>query len=294
VSLLFNRDFSITVGPIKIAARPLDPLDKSKPTLRVVFSVEKTSSKDPNTAKLTIYNLNEAHRKILEQAFAGPSPKILPIIIEAGYVGNVSQLFKGDVTYSYSKKTGTTWETGIEAGDGARSYKTARMTKSYKGPVTMAAVVADVVKQFGLKPGNALTKIATNRRGLVLFKKGVAVNGRCSEILNRFLTSAGYQWSIQDEQLQVLEPGEASLIEGVVILNPSSGLIGTPELGQDGVLKAKSLLQGSIHPGKRVGIKSSTADGFFVVEKVTHSGDTWGSEWYTDLETKAPKEKKKK
>jgi len=27
-------------------------------------------------------------------------------------------------------------------------------------------------------------------------------------------------------------------------------------------------------------------NGFFRVEKVVHSGDTWGSDWYSELEAK--------
>jgi hypothetical protein len=313
------------------AIGPTSPIykDKPVPVLRCQFDVNKTSSCEPNTAKITVYNLNEEHRKLLQETFSGKPIQHHQVIVEAGYVGNRTQIFKGDIEHSWSSKHETDWVTTIEAGDGARSYKTARITKSYGKGITLIQVLTDVVKLFEVEPGNLLTKVGDNRRGLIVFKRGVSINGQCAEILNKYLCGAGFQWSIQDGQLLVLEPGETAK-EEIVVLNVGSGLIDSPELGvsdkedtymvtalhaqtpqekaqqerlkrkiddqnkKNGVekskttiLKVKSLLQGSIRPGKRIAVESAMISGFFKCEKVTHNGDTWGNEWYTTVEARA-------
>lgn len=54
--------------------------------------------------------------------------------------------------------------------------------------------------------------------------------------------------------------------------------------------KVKSLLQPLIEPGSFVQLKTKSILGeFFRVEKLTHSGDTHGNEWHTELLLRYPK-----
>jgi hypothetical protein len=102
---------------------------------------------------------------------------------------------------------------------------------------------------------------------------------------DKYVSTAGYQWSIQDGVLQVLAPSETTL-ETVYVLNSSSGMIGSPEKGEDGTIKGVSLLQGDIRPGRRIQFDSKMVKGTFKTERVIHTGDTWGQNWYTELEAK--------
>ncbi|KKK49424.1 hypothetical protein LCGC14_3135220, partial [marine sediment metagenome] len=90
-----------------------------------------------------------------------------------------------------------------------------------------------------------------------------------------------------DEQVQLLRQGGTNG-DDQVLLNAASGLIGSPEIGEDGILDARSLLQGKLSPGRPVRIESSAIDdGFFRIEKVIHFGDIAGNEWYSDIEARA-------
>lgn len=282
MSDLWNRDFAITIGvtPLEVSAPsiPIVEDDVPKTTLRVAFDIRKSLNRDPNTADITIYNLNLAHR-VLFQKYADVKLQTWPVVIEAGYVGTRQQIFIGDVQTVSSHKEGRTWVTEIKASDGGRKYASARFSKSFGPGTPLITVLATVIAAFGVGPGNSLAMLATSTRGLKVFSKGVTVSGRISSILDKYVSGAGFTWSIQDNQLQILRPAQANG-EPVVFLDQYHGLIGSPELGEKGSITYRSLLQGSIRPGRRVLIDSATATGAFVNEMVQYLGDTWGPEWY--------------
>jgi hypothetical protein len=98
----------------------------------------------------------------------------------------------------------------------------------------------------------------------------------------------GYSWSIQDGKFQLLGP-EETLGDQAFLLTTATGLVGIPEAGEDGLVKARSLLQPEILPGKLVELQAESLDavnGAYRVEKATFIGDTWGNDWYVDIEGK--------
>ncbi len=276
---LFNRDMVITAGPIEIPIRTKDAKpDRIRPNLRVTFSVEKTGDPSPNTGAFTIYNLNEDHRKALEKG--------QPVRIQAGYVGTLQQIFRGTIKAPDSRREGPNWLTSFEAEDGGDRYTTARVSKSFGPGATLKAILEALADSLGVGLGNSTLKFSASPRGLQSFKAGVVLTGKATVALDKYVTSAGYRWSIQDEQLQILGPDETILGEKIV-LSVTSGLVGSPEKLDKGRVKALSLLQGSLIPGRLVEVQSEQIDkGTFKVEKCTHFGDTWGRDWYTEIEAK--------
>ncbi len=275
---LFNRDISVTIGTTKIAARVVENGQAvARPTLRMAFSVEKSGASSPNKAELTVYNLNETHRQSLKET--------QPCIIEAGYVQQLEQIFSGDISYAASNKESTAWVTKIQLKDGGEKYASARINKSFGPGTQLTAVLNQAAKALGVGLGNSSTAFNDIVRGLKQFTKGVAVSGKVSDILDKYVSTAGLQWSIQDGQLQVLKPEETTQ-QQVLLLSPTSGLIGSPELGEKGIVKARTLLLGGLVPGRRVKFESLTVTGFFKLERVRHYGDTWGTDWYSELEAK--------
>lgn len=100
MSELFNRDFALKIGPTPLEVHlPNVPIkEDAKPTitLKVIFDIEKTSTSDPNTAEVSIYNLSEANRKLLQQ-YAGKPAQMFPLSVEAGYMGSRELIFIGDI-----------------------------------------------------------------------------------------------------------------------------------------------------------------------------------------------------
>lgn len=276
---LFNRDFAVTIGTKRIAARAEGDKEKVKPTLRVAFKVEKSTNRDPNKARVAIWNLSPDNRATLQ------SEERVPVIIKAGYVDEIGQIFIGDLEFAASERQGPDWVTEFESGDGSRQYRSARINESRAAGTLLQDVLKLSSEALGLGLGNALEKIQSGdfKGGLQEFTTGVTLDGKASDILDKYMTAAGFEWSIQDGQLQVLRPNETTP-ELVPQLTFGAGLIGSPELGEAGKVRARSLLRSRLAPGSKVEIISTEVDGFFKIEKVIHAGDTWGNDWYSDLE----------
>ena len=87
--------------------------------LRVEWSVEKTRTRSPDRATITIYNLGRVFREALNVAAALPLP--LMVNLGIGWGGIPEQDFFGQVwKVSPEMRTATDVLTTIEAGDGDR------------------------------------------------------------------------------------------------------------------------------------------------------------------------------
>ncbi len=253
--------------------------------LRFTFKVERDDKPTPNKVECSIYNLTEESRKKTQIQDA-------PLIIEAGFPDTVARIFSGTVSKVSHVQTGPDIITKIIAGDGEKEWRSKRINESFSPGTRIQDVVKAIVDALGLKPGNALKALDENgiAKGLSDFANGKTISGLASHELKKMLNSAGYTFSIQDGALQVLQPDQANKLP-TILLEPGTGLIGSPEYGETGpdkviVLKAKSLLQPGLVPGRKVELRSLTKDGYFLVTKVTHTGDTIGTPWFSEVELK--------
>lgn len=274
---LFNRDLVINAGGLQIATRDPDTA-LARPTLRVVFKIIRALAKDPNSAEISIYNLSAESRAKLQE-------KDIPTTVEAGYVGNISRIFGGTLDFGGSFKEGDDWITRVQSGDGSKAFRTARVNRSLKGPISPGQVLKIAGEALGLPLGNLTDAVSkgSQRASLKEFANGVMLSGKSEQVFDKIVKAMGFDWSIQDGQIQVLAPKDT--VGDVIVLERSSGLIGTPSPGDKGVVKARSLLQAELAPGRKVEYRSREVNGFFKVQKVTFTGDTWAPGWFADLET---------
>lgn len=273
MSLLYSKRCAVVVDGLLVDG------------LRAQFKVEKTLTKNPNTAHITISNLSEETRRKMRNRHAS-------VILSAGYADTVAQIFSGTARTVDHVRKESTWETVIQCGDGEVQFRVSRVSQSFGPGTKVADVIAAIAHSTGLKVGNAVdqAELGGFRGGLEQFAQGYVAHGKSSAQLDKILRSAGFDWSIQDGALQFLRPSEAAKNQAV-LLSEDTGLIGSPEhgtpdkKGKPSVLKAKSLLQPTLRPGVRVEIHSRAIHGSqFRVEKVTHSGDTGATEWYSEIE----------
>lgn len=247
--------------------------------LRVSFKIEKDNKPQPNCAEVSITNLSEKSRSSLQA-------KGVRVILQAGYAGNFGQIFSGDVRYASHTREGANWVTKLQCGDGERAYQFARISESYKSGTTLGAIVTKTIEALQLDPGNAKEKLASLS---AQFVSGYTQHGKASTELTGLLEPIGFSWSIQDGRVELLGPTD-TLKGEVVVLSPSSGLIGSPEHGTPskkksaGTVKLKALLQSTIRPGSRIVVDSATVKGTLRVERLVHAGDTHGQDWYTEME----------
>ncbi len=268
---LFGRYYVLSIGPVRITG------------LRVSFKIFKSLQPEPNTTEISIYNLNSDTRTKLQKA---------PVLVQldAGYPDNHQTLFKGTLRAATSSKQGTDWVTTVKAGDGELTYRSARINEAFKPGTPIVTIAKRLAARLNIGLGDAEARIseATQRAGLTQYLNGAVMSGRAHEKLTEVLNGLDLEWSMQDERLQILPKGTING-DRIVVLSDTSGLVGSPAVGDKGVTKITSLLQPGIRPGTQVRLE---ARGFpkltYRVERVTHAGDTHAQTWYSDAELSIP------
>jgi hypothetical protein len=248
--------------------------------LRVSFKVERDVKPPPNPASINLYNLSADTRAALHD-------KYFKVTLQAGYEDAVSTIFTGDVRTFSHEKDGTEWVTKIQAGDGAGAFQFARVANSFRPGVRILDVIMATVKALGIDPGTTQATLAPHVTGQ--YSAGYSQHAAASTELTRLLKAHGFEWSIQDGRLEVLKP-TAALPGTVPVIESGSGLVGTPELGSPAektkpqTLKVKALLMPELRPGQLFQLNSIAHRGAYKCRKVTHSGDTHGGDWQTEIE----------
>lgn len=254
-----------------------DPL---RPGLRIQFKIKKSGEKDPNSAEITVTNLSPTRRASLQQ-------KGVKLTLEAGYQSTgLTRIFRGDVRTADHVRDGADWNTVFKCGDGERAYRNARVNESFAPGTGAGAILRTLAERSGLAMGN-IPDIALDLQQT--YDQGYIATGRWAYEMDRLVKSLGYEWSTQDETLQVLLP-DGILGAAIPEISPQSGLIGSPEMGtpdkktKTALCKFKSLLLPS-RPGAKVFVRSERYPGTFVkVKKCEMLGDTHGGDWYTNFE----------
>jgi hypothetical protein len=244
---------------------------KSWSGLRLAFKVEKDDNPAPDEGTISIWNLSQESREgivkgQLARLFAGYRDTPQPCIIQ------------GDIRKVSHKKDGLDVVTELTVADGGIVYQTARLSRTWRGPVGARTILADVAASMGL--GIAALPVDLPD---IQFLRGFSALGPARETLDTIAKTTGARWTIQDGEI-VFTRNRKATTETAFILSPDSGLVGSPERMEDGTVTATCLLNGLIRPRRKVEIQSAETNGFFIVKKVTHDGDTFGQNYYTTIE----------
>lgn len=304
--LLFNRTASLIVG--QSGGKGIEIKD-----LRFAFKIEKTSTETLNNSEISIYNLSPDSRALVET----PNNAV---ILNAGYTEDVGakQIFVGIVRRSLTSREGPDWVTKLELDDGLLAYRDSKQSFSFPAGVSGVGVLKNVAASFGLPVRQLPTGIQDKQ-----YPSGFSFVGRSRECMTKVCNYLGLEWSIQNQEIQIIKKG-GTVQRTAFVLSEDTGMIGSPELeaktlsdkaaakqgittNTSGVIKrrvettggeietrlevqgykVKTLLQPTIEPGSVVQIKSATIDGeFYRVESLTHTGDTHGGEWMTELKVR--------
>lgn len=293
---LFNREARITVGDIVIHSTvELREGQAVRQGLDVAFEVERDDTPKPNTCDLTIWNLNSSNRGKVQRL-----GKTAQVIIEAGYQGSMAEIFRGTIEDARSTKDRVDWVTTVEASDGGRPLRSSRVNKSFPPGTAVSTVLTSLSESLGLGVSGAskarlqaaFLKIE-NQLASREFTDGTTLSGSASDEMTRILRGVGLDWSVQGGEAVILELGSALPAAPVRLAAPTlfqkgTGLIGSPEVGKDGLLKARSLMNGDLVPRRLVEVESRTVlRSLFRCKRCVYLGNTAGQDWYTDIEAKA-------
>ena len=291
MTVLFRRAATIVVDTIELVVDPASPAAN----LDLSFSVDRSLKPEPNTAEIQVWNLNADNRAALEDlatpppAGAGaPPPKPppgIPCTIEAGYEGQTALLYSGTLRTAFTTREGPDLVTTLQSGDGEKEYQRSRINLSIAKGTPNASVIEQVQKALGVNAGNLSTLTPLLLAAPPLYPQGGVLSGSASQIMTRVVQSLGFEWSIQEGALQLLQVS-APLAATATLLTPDTGLVGSPSIDNNGILTAQALLIPDLFPGRLIVLESERLSGNYRIEKCNYSGVTHGAEWYVDIEAK--------
>ena len=278
---LFKRDLALTVDTLRITN-----LDAS-------FKVKRTLGREPNTAEVNIRNLNGTNQAALEEK------EEVRVVIEAGYsqpanaiifgVNNTfasgrSVIFNGDLREVRTEREGADLVTRLSSGDGERRRRRARINRSFGRGTNLRTVVEACAEAMGVGLGNLnrITNPEFPGAGAV-FPNGTTASGSVADILGEILQSAGFTYSIQDGNLQILARRTA-LENTTIILSSETGMVDTPSISSDGIMRARTLMIPDLFPGRKVEFRGERVTGFAFVKVADYTGDTASADWFIDVE----------
>lgn len=250
---------------------------------RVAFDIKKTLPSTKNTMQLSIYNLNETSRNKLDK-------KDLTVILKAGYDGMTELIFKGDVTLSTHVRTGNDIISKLNVVDGNVVLRDTKISESFGPGITVKQIFTTLADALGVPIKEIPAQISGQNAN------GFSMSGRVKDVIDSLSKSFGFDWSIQDGELQVTDQ-DSTTRDREVLLTPDTGLLGIPEkwvsddskLSDDDTakilgVKVKSLLNPKLRAGGAVRVTSRFISGDYKIINVNHIGDTHENNWFSTIE----------
>jgi hypothetical protein len=262
--------------------------------LHLQFEVRNATTQTLKTATIRVYNLSSDTANTIQNEFTR-------VILSAGYEGNIALIFQGQIaSVKHGKLNATDTFLEIAAQDGDKAYNFAvtnrTLAKGWTADDAYNAFLQDV-QAFGITAGHK-PDFGTSES-----TDALPCYGMTRDYLRTLADSQGCRWSIEDNKLNFV-PIDGSLPDAVVVLKSDSGLIGTPTQTFQGI-EIRGLLNPLIRAGGRVKIDNASLatmkqnfpmlgqqsqvvagtdrDGLYSTRCVTHTGDTRGNDWYTNM-----------
>lgn len=287
MSLIFGRRAEVVLE----RETPLLPLRVASP-LRIQFKIEKNPLAPPNTADVSVTNLSDFSRRGL-QKFGGRFE------LRAGYAshkGLLPLLFRGDARTVDNVRKGSEWLTHVQSGDGEIPFRFAAVNQSFPLGVTSAQIaryLLDVLAAAGVDTTAFRSAVDAELVRFVFpqFSLGYATQGNALEELEKLLDPGAYLVSIQSGELRII-PTNGTSTKAAIVLSPSTGLLGSPEHGSPdrnglpSVLKVRAFLLPHLEPGDSFILRGVDSAGAYRADKLTHTGDTHGDDWTTEIEAR--------
>ncbi len=267
--------------------------------LRFRFQVNAADVETPNTLIVRVYNLADETRNRVIAEFD-------TVTLSAGYVeGPKGIIFQGDIKqFFHGRERNVDKFLEIRAGDGDKAYVESVINQTFPAGTSDQQILSAVAGAMNLK----LSPIVGNFLGTGgILPRGKTLWGMARVEAAKIAEKNHCRWSIQNGEI-VLVPDTSYLPGQAVAINSASGMIGTPEQTDNGIM-VRCLLNPAIRVGQAVQINNAdinqaviksqfwpsytsqyypattSDDGLYRVIVAEYYGDTRGSgdDWYTQL-----------
>lgn len=298
-NILYGRKYRVLVADKKNTA-----LDVSN--LRCVFRIEKVALQVANYAEVTIYNLNaETEQAIVKEG--------MRVIIEAGYQGYLTTQEQGAAQQTVTPKqygvifdgqiiqvlrdreeNNVDYRLTLVCLDGDSFLNNNIVAKSISAGFNQRQI-AGIVASSAVTP-TEIGRISPdlNAQGL---PRGKVFLGMPKQYLRDIARDNNANFWVDDGQVYITKVTDTAPGQ-VIVLTPSTGMVGVPQQTQEGV-SFKSLLNPTIKLMAMIKLDNTMIrqqkqqigqipavldqDGQYQAYKVIHTGDTRGKEWYTEV-----------
>lgn len=254
------------------------------------FEVPFEDSEELATATINAYNLSANTRNGITKG--------APVIINAGYEGDLGVIFVGQVAGLSHKHSTTEWCTKITATEALDQWLTAQINKTYTKSIKAKAMLQDLLNIFGIEIGTF--DLAIDKE----YPRGKVCKGKLKDVLKEIVVSdCKSRFLIRCGKIIINNPNDG--VNKGYLLSPSTGLLRSDEekevipietdlstkktsdekSEEAATKKRSSLLNYHLGPADVIKIQSSDLNGRFMIVRGTHKGSQSG-DWKTEIEVK--------
>ena len=253
---------------------------------KIHFEIVKSANPQENNSRIEIYNLSRSTRKQITSSNS-------LVKLYAGYVNNkgLVEIGQGDMSSVRHKRSKTETVTEIYITEGLEKIKVNAVSLTLKDTVYLSTILKDLTEKTGL------TFKTIGIDDSLVVQNGYAAIGSPSAVLDELSLIFQFTWSMQNGIIFIRGNKKLNGKE-TMLLSPYSGLILNPEtvkkisrslsksnkpLPQD-VYSVQAFLQPHLQVYDIVSVESNELKGIYQILKITHNGDTFGNDWYSDME----------
>jgi len=237
--------------------------------LDIEFSVPFDNNEEPDIASLTLYNLSENSINAIKQE--------QNTIINAGYEGDIGTIFKGTITKTVTRWSGTEKITELQVGDGSLQWLSSHVSEAYGEDITAQEILQDLTGKFGIELGRL--DLVNN----ITYPTGRIVDSSLKDAIQQIVRETNTTFKISKGRIFIMPKDEG--VPTGFLLNKDTGLIGSPEVFEKEKykgFKVTMLLNHRITIDSVLVIESKTANGTFRVIKGRHTNS--GNDFLTTVE----------
>ena len=283
----FIRRSSLTIG------NNAEQLDLS--ALHFTFSIKQADLETFQAAHIRVYNVSQDTLKAIK------TKEYTKVVLQAGYedAGNYGVIFDGDLIQGrVGRDNATDTYLDIIAGVGYQSSQTV-----YNGTIAAGSTAQDALKAVTGAMGIELKPYNFNPTQKL--PRGKSIYGMARDELHRQAATAGFSYFYDKKGNISFVPLESAIPGTATIINADTGMVGWPELTQQGI-KVRTLLNplldvASVFQINNASIQLPSAaprydwlinayalpniqdDGLYRIYVIEHRGDTRGNDWYSDI-----------
>jgi len=238
------------------------------PPLNIEFNAEKSAlSYGLNRLNLKVFNLSEANRNLIVKDKEGNN--YIGVELSVGYVNNMKQVFKGNVSRAYPEKNGTEIVSVIECMDGLFDVK-----ESFT-----SATASTKLQAVEIIVGNMMnTEIGKISRQNTIYRDKV-IMGNSYEELKKLLQPDELMY-IEDEKLYIIKENE-SAENYVTLISAETGLMNTPKR-ENKIVELDTRMNPAIKIGGQAKLESIYApylNGVYRIDTARFVGSYDGDAW---------------